>query len=119
MTDPEGSTPLLMSLLNANFDVAAYLIQKGANVNKWDWYGQTPLYAAVDLNTLPHGGRPDRPSLDETSSLQVIQMLLEAGANPNAQLKLAQPFRNVGADRGADAMITIGTTPLLRAAKAF
>jgi tRNA pseudouridine-54 N-methylase len=44
-----------MSLLNANFDVAAYLIQKGANVNKWDLYGQTPLYIAVDLNTLPHG----------------------------------------------------------------
>jgi ankyrin repeat protein len=46
-------------------------------------------------------------------------MLLEAGANPNAQLKLAQPYRAVGPDRGADGMITIGSTPLLRAAKAF
>jgi ankyrin repeat protein len=119
MTDPDGATPLLMSLLNANFDVAAYLIRKGANVNKWDWYGQTPLYAAVDLNTVPHGGRPDRPSLDETPSLDVIKMLLDAGANPNAQLKLAQPYRAVGPDRGADGMITIGSTPLLRAAKAF
>jgi len=119
LTDPEGCTPLLMSLLNGNFDIAAYLIQKGANVNKWDWYGQTPLYAAVDMNTVPHGGGPDRPSLDETSSLQVIKMLLEAGANPNAQLKLAQPYRAVGPDRGADGMITIGSTPLLRAAKAF
>src|SRR2546427_6121515 len=119
MTDPEGSTPLLMSLLNANFDVAAYLIQKGANVNKWDWYGQTPLYAAVDLNTLPHGGRPDRPSLDETSSLQIIEQLLAAGANPNAQLKLGPPFRNIRNDRGLDRIIGIGTTPLIRAAKAL
>jgi ankyrin repeat protein len=119
MTDPDGATPLLMSILNANFDVAEYLIRKGANVNKWDWYGQTPLYAAVDLNTVPHGGRPDRPSLDETPSLDIIKMLLDAGANPNAQLKLAQPYRAVGPDRGADSMITIGSTPLLRAAKAF
>ena len=108
-----------MAILNANFDVAAYLIGKGANVNQWDWYGQSPLYAAVDLNTVPHGGRPDRPSTDETSSEQLIKMLLEAGANPNAQLKLAQPYRAVGPDRGADGMITIGSTPLLRAAKAF
>jgi len=119
LTDPEGCTPLLMAVLNGNFDIAAYLIQKGANVNRWDWYGQTPLYAAVDMNTVPHGGRPDRPSLDETSSLQVMKMLLDAGANPNAQLKLAQPYRAVGPDRGADGMITIGSTPLLRAAKAF
>jgi len=119
LTDPEGCTPLLMALLNGNFDIGAYLIQKGANINKWDWYGQTPLYAAVDLNTVPHGGRPDRPSLDETTGLQIIKMLLDAGANPNAQLKLAQPYRAVGPDRGADGMITIGTTPLLRAAKAF
>ncbi len=119
LTDPEGCTPLLMALLNGNFDIGAYLIQKGANVNKWDWYGQTALYAAVDLNTVPHGGRPDRPSLDETTGLQIIKMLLDAGANPNAQLKLAQPYRAVGPDRGADGMITIGTTPLLRAAKAF
>src|SRR5207244_3827146 len=105
MTDPEGCTPLLMSILNANFDVAAYLISKGANVNKWDWYGQSPLYAAVDVNTIPHGGRPDRPSLDETTSLQVIEMLLDKGANPNAQLKLLPPYRNLGADRGVDGML--------------
>ena len=54
-----------------HFDTAAYLIERGANLNKWDWWGRTPLYAAVDLNTLPRGGRPDRPSLDETTSLQV------------------------------------------------
>jgi serine/threonine-protein phosphatase 6 regulatory ankyrin repeat subunit B len=119
LTDRDGTTPLLMSLLNSHFDLAAYLIGKGANVNKWDWYGQTPLYAAVDLNTVPHGGRPDRPSLDLTPGTEVIKMLLKAGANPNAQLKLAQPYRAVGPDRGADGMITIGSTPLLRAAKAF
>ncbi len=78
-----------------------------------------PLYAAVDVNTIPRGGRPDLPSLDETSSLDVIRMLLDAGANPNARLRLPPPFRNVGNDRGLDRILTTGTTPLLRAAKAL
>ena len=46
-------------------------------------------------------------------------MLLAAGANPNAQLKLSPPFRNIGNDRGLDGMLTTGATPLLRAAKAL
>ena len=67
LTDPDGVTPLLSALLNAHFDTAKYLLEAGANVNKWDFWGRTPLYAAVDFNTLPHGGRPDRPSLDDTT----------------------------------------------------
>jgi uncharacterized protein len=119
LADPEQVSPLLLSILNGHFDLAAYLIQKGANPGKWDWYGRTPLYAAVDLNTLPRGGRPDQPSLDTTTSLQIIEQLLAAGANPNPELKLAPPFRNIGNDRGLDGLLTIGTTPLLRAAKAL
>jgi uncharacterized protein len=119
LADPEQVSPLLLAILNQRFDFAAYLIRRGANPDKWDWYGRTPLYAAVDLNTLPRGGRPDQPSLDDTTSLQIIEQLLAAGANPNPQLKLAPPFRNVGNDRGLDGLLTIGATPLLRAAKAL
>jgi ankyrin repeat protein len=117
--DPDNVSPLLVATLNGRWDIAKYLINKGANVNKWDWWGQSPLYAAVDMNTIPHGGRPDRPSLDDASSLEVIELLLKKGANPNLQLKLLPPFRSLGADRGVDSMLTIGATPLLRAAKAM
>ncbi|HEX5111122.1 MAG TPA: ankyrin repeat domain-containing protein [Vicinamibacterales bacterium] len=115
--DPEGISPLLMAVMNERFDLAAYLIKKGADPNKWDFWGRAPLYQAVDLNTIPRGGRPDQPSLDATTSLRIVEMLLEVGANPNAQLKLAPPFRNIGNDRGLDGMLTTGATPLLRAAK--
>jgi ankyrin repeat protein len=118
MTDPDGVTPILSSLLNAHFDTAKYLLSAKANPNKWDWWGRTPLYAAVDYDTVPHGGRPDRPSLDDTTSLQMIEMLLGAGVNVNAQLKMFPPYRSLRMDRGADAIIDIGTTPLLRAARA-
>jgi ankyrin repeat protein len=34
-------------------------------------------------------------------------------------LKLSPPFRNIGNDRGLDGLLTVGATPLLRAAKAL
>jgi uncharacterized protein len=118
LTDPEGITPLVMSILNAQFDTAAVLIKAGANVNSWDMWGRAPLYSAVDYNTTPRGGRPDRPSADKTTALDVIDMLLKRGANPDMQLKLFPPYRSLGQDRGGDGMLTVGTTPLIRAAKA-
>jgi ankyrin repeat protein len=118
LSDPDGISPLLIATENFHFDAAVYLMKAGANPNHWDWWGRTPLYAAVDLNTLPYGGRSDHPSLDTTTSLKMIELLLNAGVNPNAQLKLFPPFRQIGSDRGADLLLTIGTTPLLRAAKA-
>ncbi len=118
--DPKNVTPLFLAVDNFHFDLAKYLIEKGANVNKWDWWGRTALYSAVDLNTMPHGGRADRMSTDATTSLDIIKLLLEKGANPNVQLKLGVvPYRHIGDDRGCDNMLTIGTTPLLRAAKTF
>jgi ankyrin repeat protein len=120
LPDPKNITPLFLAIDNFHFDLAKYLIGAGANVNKWDWWGRTPLYSAVDLNTLPHGGRADRLSTDETTSLEIVELLLAKGANPNVQLKLGvAPYRHIGDDRGCDTMLTIGATPLLRAAKTF
>ena len=117
LADPEGVSPLLESILNFHFDFAAFLVKHGVDVDHWDLWGRAPLYAAVDLDALPVGGRADRPSLDLTSSLQLIRMLLEAGANPNLQLKLFPPYRSLRDDRGADSLLGVGATPLLRAAK--
>ena len=118
LADPDNITPLLMAILNARFDTATVLIEAGADVNRWDTWGRAPLYSAIDYNTTPRGGRPDRPSSDVTLPLEIAAMLLDRGANPNMQLKLFPPYRSLGQDRGGDSLLTVGTTPLLRAAKA-
>ena len=119
LPDPDGVTPLILALMNIHWDFARYLIEEaGADVNLWDFFGRTPLYAAVDMNTLPKGRRVELPALDETTGLQVIELLLKRGANPNAQTKLRIPHRNVPYDRYTEPMLNIGVTPLIRAAKA-
>lgn len=118
LADPDGSTPLILALMNGNWDAAKLLVEAGADVNQWDWWGQSPLYLAVDMNTLPTGSRVELPNMDYTSGLDIIHLLLAKGANPNAQLKLRPPYRQVSNDRLADPALDYGATPLLRAAKA-
>jgi ankyrin repeat protein len=119
--DPDGVTPLNMALLNLHFDAAAYLIKAGADINKWDLFGRSPLYMAADVSTLPvkgNGAMAVIPSEDKNTALDVGRMLLEAGANPNLQLKRRPPYRDVPQDRGGDSILAQGATALLRAARA-
>jgi uncharacterized protein len=117
LADPDGVTPLVTALLSFHFDLAQYFISAGADVDKWDLYGRSPLYAAIDMNVLPEGGRPDVPTEDSLTGLDVARLLLEKGANPNLQLKLRPPYRNVIYDRGGDNVLSTGATSLLHAAK--
>jgi uncharacterized protein len=121
LEDPERVTPLNMALLNLHFECAAYLIKAGADVDKWDLFGRSPLYMAADTSTLPvkgNGAMAVLPSEDSVTALDVARLLLEAGANPNLQLKRRPPYRDVPQDRGGDTILAQGATPLLRAARA-
>jgi ankyrin repeat protein len=116
--DQDGITPLVSAIINGHYDVAGLLLEKGANPNAADRTGRTPLYAAVDFHTMPASNRPAPKEIDnELGSLEVVKSLLSKGANVNAQLKQQVPYR-AKLDRGQDTMLTTGTTPFLRAAKA-
>jgi uncharacterized protein len=118
LTDGRGSTALLLAIMNQHFDTAKFLIEAGADVQVWDLYGMSPLYAAVDMRVVPQGLRADIPSDDRTTSLDIIRLLLARGANVNAQLKLPLPARTpaFAGGRADKRLHNIGATPLLRAA---
>jgi len=118
--DPDRETPLLLALENLHFDTAAVLVKGGANLDKWDLFGRSPVYMAADVNTLPmkgNGAVAVIPSTDTLTAVDVARLMLERGANPNIQLKRRPPYRDVPQDRGGDGMLAQGATPLLRAAR--
>jgi len=121
LQDPDGLTPMTMALLNQHYSFASYMIKAGADLDKWDLFGRSPVYMAADVSTLPvmgNGAVVTIPSEDPLTALDVARQLLEAGANPNIQLKRRPPYRNVPQDRGGDGMLAQSATPLLRAARA-
>jgi ankyrin repeat protein len=112
MPTPDGVTPLMLALDNGNYDVAKYLLGRGANPETWDWWGRTALYIAADMRARGVTG------LEEAGDLEVIKMLLNAGVNPNPQLNMHRPSRGGNSGRFIDDLLTTGCTPLIRAAQA-
>ena len=116
LTDPDGATALVIAIINANYEFAALLLDAGANPNVVDTdAGMGPLYAAVDMHRLAVGhGRPNPRPNGVLDSVDVVRMLLERKADPNARLKapLMQRHHTAG-----DAALGAGATPLMRAAK--
>ena len=113
--DPDGTTALVLAIINSHYDIAALLTEKGADPNIADAAGMAALYAAVDMNTLGEVyGRPARPATSKSSALDLMKILLAHGANPNAQLKSPALQR---AHTPGEGTLAEGATPLMRAAK--
>jgi uncharacterized protein len=109
LADPDSVSPLLVAIMNANWDLAKQLITAGADVNQWNIFGETPLLTAIDLRTRIDGGRASIDAPNQTKGIDIVKFLLERGANPDMQL-FFQPANARGA------VYTRGVTPLIRAA---
>src|ERR1019366_1154852 len=115
-TDPDGATALVLAIINYHYDFASLLLDFRANPNLADTTGMAALYAAVNMNSLPWMfGRPEIPATSKATALQLIESLLQHGADPNAALTAVQ-FQRAHTD--GDPALGAGATPFLRAAKA-
>jgi uncharacterized protein len=114
--DADGTSVLVISILNKHYNLAKFLLDRGANPNLADTRGRAALYAAIDMRNEDYSAMPSRAEDDPLPSLELIQALVERGAAVNAKLTRNLPGRS-GMDSG-DTALGAGTTPLMRAARA-
>jgi ankyrin repeat protein len=113
----EKLSPLVMAIVNGHFDLAKYLLENNADPNLANIEGLAPLYAVIDMQWAPYAWRPQPiASQDNTSHLELMKMLLEHGANPNARLSKRVWFRSLPSDNTW--VDPAGATPFWRAAEA-
>jgi ankyrin repeat protein len=114
----DQSSPLLVALINGNYDLAKELLAAGADPNLVSDDGASPLFATLNIEWSLRTWYP-QPGMfrrQQTSYLDLMELLLEAGADPNQRTTTHIWYASYNAGRmGVD---FTGATPFWRAAYA-
>ncbi len=114
----DRSTPLLVALINGHFDIAASLLDLGANPNLTSAAGVSPLYATLNVRWAPIAAYPQpRAHLQQSHSyLDILKTLLQKGADPNTRINRKVWYSSYNFDQSN--VDEVGATPFWRAAYA-
>ena len=118
VTEGDQSSPLLVAVINGNYDLARMLLEHGADPNVVSDDGAGPLFATLNIEWSLRTWYP-QPSMfrqQETPYLDLAELLMKAGAEPNQRVSTHIWYAAYNAGRmGVD---FTGATPFWRAAYA-
>jgi ankyrin repeat protein len=111
-------TPIIIATMNGHFDLASFLLEKGADPNLAEDNGVTPLYAAINCVWAPKALYPQPRAFEQqnTGYLELMAAFINKGANPNARLRKKVWYS--GYDFDLSGVDEIGATAFWRAAYA-
>jgi ankyrin repeat protein len=114
----DNTSPMLLAAINGSYDMVKFLLDRGADPNVYSTDGAGPLYAVINKEWAPRSRHP-QPTYhrqQQLSYLELMEALLQGGAEPNARLKAGLWYTSPGQnDLGVDFR---GATPFFRAAHA-
>lgn len=121
LTEANRISPLLMATLNNHLEIAGILLDAGAEPSVDDFWGRTPLFAAVEYRNLDMNNReqdsPTHNDVERAPVLVFIRRLLEQGADVNARTREVPPSRRWLYSLNDVSWVDFtGQTPFLRAA---
>ena len=117
ISDTDHATALTLALINGHYDLAQFLLDRGANPRLATTDGLTPIFALIDVQWAPHTWYPQPVTANEhIAYLDLAKELLKRGADPNAAIAKRLWFRSFAND---ETWFDVeGSTPFLRAAVA-